>query len=186
MRVLAQRFDERVRRNVSRFDQLVEPAQERGSVLREPASESDIARAEERLGVRLPSSYRLFLLVSDGAYASALGAEVVKEHDLRHGLLSVNELQRTVDGDEVGVRVFCGDLAEPYDRRTTARPRRERRNTSATTGRTATGCSSPIPSTAATGSRWFPDRAYRNGSCGTFTGRERRRIRRSRTFWTGT
>jgi len=115
MRVLALRFDERVRRDVSRFDQLVEPAQERGSVLREPASEPDIARAEERLGVRLPASYRWFLLVSDGAYASALGAELVTEHDLRHGLLSVSELQRTVDGDEIGVRVWCGDLAEPYD-----------------------------------------------------------------------
>jgi hypothetical protein len=49
-------------------------AREAESLLREPASQSDIAAAEERLGRRLPPSYREFLLVSDGAYGDLYGA----------------------------------------------------------------------------------------------------------------
>src|SRR5438445_461462 len=70
MKTLAQRFDERVRLDVTGSDVLIAPAQARGSVLRAPASEEDIERVEERLEVRFPPSYRAFLLVSNGAYAS--------------------------------------------------------------------------------------------------------------------
>jgi hypothetical protein len=41
-----------------------------GSVLTAPASETEIRRAEDRLGTRLPPSYRSFLGRSNGAYAS--------------------------------------------------------------------------------------------------------------------
>lgn len=44
-----------------------------GSLLRPPASEEQIADAERRLGCELPSSYREFLLVSDGAYGDLRG-----------------------------------------------------------------------------------------------------------------
>jgi hypothetical protein len=109
MRPLVERFDERVRRDMSRFDRLREPAHSRGTVLREPANEADIAQAEERLGVKLPPSYRSFLLISNGAYASALGAETQYrgENQWRHGLLRVAEIEWTVKADPVGVKVWC-------------------------------------------------------------------------------
>ena len=117
MRPLVEGFDERVRREMSRFDRLREPARTRGSVLRDPASDEDIKRAEERLGVRLPPSYRSFLLISNGAYASALGAEIQYPFaDVRHGLLRVADIDRTVNADPIGVDVWCDqipDFADP-------------------------------------------------------------------------
>lgn len=118
MRPLVAAFDERVRRDMSRFDRLREPAHARGSVLREPASEEDIAGAEARLGVGLPPSYRSFLLISNGAYASALGAEVQYPaflRDWRHGLLRVADIDRTVNADPVGVEVWCETIPELND-----------------------------------------------------------------------
>ena len=116
MRPLVQRFDERVRGQLSRFDRLREPAQTRRSVLRDPASEADIRRAEERLGLELPPSYRSFLLVSNGAYASALGAEIQYPFaDVRHGLLRVADIDRTVNADPIGVDVWCEQVPEWSD-----------------------------------------------------------------------
>ena len=112
VRPLLERFDERVRYDMSRFDRLIGPARERNSVLRAPATEDDVARAEARLGVVLPPSYRAFLLVSNGAHASALGAEVGGGEQWRHGLLPIAEVRRTVDVDTIGVSVFCHELTE--------------------------------------------------------------------------
>jgi hypothetical protein len=101
---------------MSRFDRLREPAQTRGSVLRAAASEDDIRRAEERLAATLPPSYRSFLLMSDGAYASALGAEIQYPFaDVRHGLLRVSDIELTVNADPIGVDVWCDQIPELND-----------------------------------------------------------------------
>jgi SMI1 / KNR4 family (SUKH-1) len=108
MRTLAARFDEAARREASGYGQLITPARERGSVLRDPASEQRIAETERRLGVRLPPSYRAFLLVSDGAYASGLGADL--EGQERHGLVPVDEVERATEDSEDPMHL---GLAEP-------------------------------------------------------------------------
>jgi hypothetical protein len=118
MRPLVHRFDDRVRGDMSRFDRLREPAHSRGTVLREPATEAGIIEAEQRLGVKLPPSYRAFLLVTDGAYASSLGAETQQrgENQWRHGLLRVSDVGLTVNADPIGVRIWCdegGELVNP-------------------------------------------------------------------------
>jgi hypothetical protein len=56
------------------------------SVLRPPASEAEVRDAELRLGIRLPPSYRAFLLVSNGAYAGLGGALFPEEVQLRDPL----------------------------------------------------------------------------------------------------
>ena len=61
-----------------------------GSVLRPPCSEEQLRAAESRLGVTFPPSYRSFLLVSNGAYANSLGANVAG-HD-PHGYLPVEQV----------------------------------------------------------------------------------------------
>lgn len=79
---------------------------ENGTVLRPPASEADIRAAEERLGVMLPPSYRSFLLISDGAYASpSLGAESAGNH---HGLLPVEHVARLRDVHPRWVELWVG------------------------------------------------------------------------------
>lgn len=45
------------------------PVRDTGSTLRGPADPAQIAALEERLGVRLPPSYRTFLEITDGAWA---------------------------------------------------------------------------------------------------------------------
>ena len=114
VRPLVERFDERARNDMSRFDRLRHPAHSRGTVLRDPASEADIVEAEQRLGVKLPPSYRAFLLISNGAYASALGAETHMrgENQWRHGLLRVGDIDRTVNADPLGVRIWCEETAD--------------------------------------------------------------------------
>ena len=118
MRPLVERFDRCVREEMSRFDRLLEPAHARGSVLRDPASEEDIGRAEERLGTKLPPSYRSFLLISNGAYASALGAETqhpLARHEWRHGLLRVADIDLSVNADPIGVDVWCNQIPDFSD-----------------------------------------------------------------------
>ncbi|MEM9890600.1 MAG: SMI1/KNR4 family protein [Actinomycetota bacterium] len=51
------------------------PVLRRRSVLEPPANEDTIATAEERIGLRLPPSYRAFLTRSDGAYAGPTGLQ---------------------------------------------------------------------------------------------------------------
>ncbi len=66
-----------------------------GSLLREPATEEEIQAAERRLGVRLPPSYREFLLVSNGAYADETGVNLVWDED--------GDEQPPFESDVVGV-----------------------------------------------------------------------------------
>jgi hypothetical protein len=79
---------------------------DRGTVLGPPASEANIRAAEERLGVTLPPSYRSFLLISNGAFASpSLGAESPGDH---HGLLPVEHVTRLRDVHPRWVELWLG------------------------------------------------------------------------------
>ena len=86
-----------------------------GSVLREPAPEESIRQAEERLGVRFPPSYRAFLQLSNGAYASGLGAELASDSWSRHGFLPVEEvaLSSDADADHVALWTELDGLDDP-------------------------------------------------------------------------
>jgi hypothetical protein len=109
LRFIARKWDERVLREVSRFDTLVPEIAERGTVLRDPANEEQVAQAEERLGIRLPTSYRHFLLISNGAHASSLGAERVYGGNAdRHGLLPVEEVAYAAEVDADTVEMWTG------------------------------------------------------------------------------
>jgi hypothetical protein len=103
---LLARWDERVRSEVSRFRGLPPEVAERESVLREPATEEQVRAAEERLGLRLPGSYRAFLLVSNGADASTLGAE---EGFARHGFLPVEQIAPAAEADSFYVDIWTED-----------------------------------------------------------------------------
>jgi len=94
-----------------------------GSVLRQPATEDAIRTAEDGLGVRFPASYRSFLLISDGAYASSLGMEMWGD---RSGLLRVEHVAWLRDAHPHLVDMWCNaglglirrvdgkDVFEPY------------------------------------------------------------------------
>jgi hypothetical protein len=99
-------WDERVRGEVSRFDRLAPEVAERRSVLREPATEEQVRAAEARLGLRLPDSYRAFLLVSNGAHASTLGAE---SGSALHGFLPVGEIASAAEADSFYVDIWTDD-----------------------------------------------------------------------------
>lgn len=73
MPALLARWDELMTDELAPGESLPEPAGARHSVLRQAATEDEILAAEDRLGRRLPPSYREFLLVSDGAYADVWG-----------------------------------------------------------------------------------------------------------------
>ncbi|WP_199905147.1 SMI1/KNR4 family protein [Nocardioides sediminis] len=93
------------------LDLPVEPAARAGTVLRPPAAEAQVAAAEQRLGVRLPPSYRDFLLLSDGAYADTIGAVVaagVREGDPDDawGFLPVSEVRWFVDVEPATVDIW--------------------------------------------------------------------------------
>jgi SMI1 / KNR4 family (SUKH-1) len=123
---LARKWDERVRRQTSRFERLAPEIEARGTVLREPASEQQIAIAEERLGVRMPPSYRAFLLVSNGAHASFLGTETLNAagRAIRHGLLPIEEVAPVAEADAFTVDLWTGldGLNEPdHDNRPVGR-----------------------------------------------------------------
>lgn len=97
---LVRRWDERVRADVSRFSHLAPQAARRRSVLHEAAREADVVAAEQRLGVRFPPSYRAFLLISNGADASSIGAESSRQNDVpRHGFLPVQMVGWARDAD---------------------------------------------------------------------------------------
>lgn len=103
---LVHRWDERLRRDLSPFERLAPEAEARGSLLREPASEASIEEAEHRLGTVLPPSYRAFLRVSNGAYASSLGPEEQGWGTVhRNGFLRIEQVHR-MDADEWGSRTI--------------------------------------------------------------------------------
>ncbi len=67
-------WDHLVRADVHRPERLVGEARRAKSVLRPAAEASALDAAERRLASKLPSSYREFLMLSDGAYADPFGA----------------------------------------------------------------------------------------------------------------
>ena len=79
---------------------LTTPVLQRGSVLRAPARSGAIDAAEANLDVRLPSSYRSFLELTDGAYAdweqpmAELSGPRLGSTDPWVGLLPVGEVRQ--------------------------------------------------------------------------------------------
>ena len=123
MRAIVNQWDARVRRDVSRFVPLVEDTATRGSVLRDPAAEWEVASAEQCLGLRFPPSYRAFLLLSNGARASSLGAETVNNPE--HGFLPVGQVRPVVDADPFLAELWTTppELNDPARRRAPAEGR---------------------------------------------------------------
>jgi|GEM_PF-5371443 len=105
---LVQRWDEFVTTDRYRVHhELWHPEIERnGGVLRPPATEDAIRATEDRLGVRLPASYRSFLLISDGAYASSLGMEMWGD---RSGFLAVEHVVWLRDVHPSWVELWCNN-----------------------------------------------------------------------------
>jgi hypothetical protein len=86
---LLERWAQRMVADLDPREHLPEAAH--GLVLRAPADPGAIAATEARLGVKLTGSYRRFLELSNGAFASSLGPETGSSPD--HGFLPVEELQ---------------------------------------------------------------------------------------------
>jgi len=89
----------------------VEAVADTGSLLLPPATEAQVADAEQRLGVRLPGSYREFLLLSNGAYGDTIGA--VRAVDCRAGcsgavwgFLPVTEISRFIEVEPETVDIW--------------------------------------------------------------------------------
>lgn len=112
MRPLLAAWDERIRSETSRFDELPAAAAAASSVLRPAAREEDIVAAERRLGASLPPSYRAFLLISNGAYGSSLGAQ---RSTFGTSFLPVQEIGRAAELDAAKVALWTGeeDLNDP-------------------------------------------------------------------------
>jgi hypothetical protein len=106
---LAARWSELLIKDVSPGERLIASADQAGSLLRPPATESEIQDVEVRLGRMLPSSYRDFLLVSNGAYGDNYGATVTWGDEPERapagsdvigvGFLPVQDLQWLRDAD---------------------------------------------------------------------------------------
>jgi len=125
MAALAARWSELLIADLEPGEQLTAAAAASGSLLRQPASEDVIRRAEERLGRRLPPSYREFLLVSDGAYGDDYGPTVVFDEDAGYeqapresdvvgvGFLPVSDLRWLHEADPgyAGLLAECGQDA---------------------------------------------------------------------------
>jgi hypothetical protein len=94
MRAVASEWDAALRAALPAYARLVPEAEARGSVLRTGASEGEIVAVERRLGVVLPTSYRSFLAVSDGADAGVWGADRVERFygESRSALCGVRDL----------------------------------------------------------------------------------------------
>jgi hypothetical protein len=104
-------WDRRVRAVLLPGLELAEEPRSRGSVLREPASEAQIAAAEARLGTRLPESYRRFLAISNGAFASSIGAATTRDPD--SGFLPVERVQWAALADPFLVDLWSGVTDDP-------------------------------------------------------------------------
>jgi hypothetical protein len=105
-------WDARVRRDLSRFARLVPEAAARGSVLRDGASDAALDALEQRLGRRLPPSYRAFLALSDGADASGIGA-VDAATNARHGFLPAGEVAPLAEVYPLLIEVWTAVPAAP-------------------------------------------------------------------------
>ena len=89
----------------------VEAAARTHSLLRPPATETEVAAAEQRLGVRLPPSYREFLLLSDGAFGDTIGAVLAADpragdSDGGWGFLPATEVRRFAEVEPETVEIW--------------------------------------------------------------------------------
>jgi len=94
----------------------VAQAQQNNSVLRSGASRGELDRAELRLGVALPPSYRAFLSISNGAYADPHGLSIERDRSRRThssvsgaGFLPVEDLVRLTDALPVEMSSYLVD-----------------------------------------------------------------------------
>ncbi|QHT55503.1 hypothetical protein GXP71_04940 [Cellulomonas sp. H30R-01] len=98
-------------------------AREEGTVLRAPASEDAVLATEDRIGRRLPPSYREFLRISDGAYADLFGATATDADGwwdewpsdssvVGIGLLPCEETRWWRDDDPQGARMYADTAAD--------------------------------------------------------------------------
>jgi SMI1 / KNR4 family (SUKH-1) len=105
------------------LDRPVEAAARTGSLLLPPATEAQVAAAEQRLGMRLPMSYRHFLLLSNGAYGDTIGAVLAGGgraggSDTGWGFLPVTEIRRfhEVEPETVEIWLQAQDEIEETNR----------------------------------------------------------------------
>ena len=118
MTALARDWDAAALGRHSRLDELTEAVQRSGTLLREPATEEEIAAGEQRLGVQFPPSYRMFLLVSNGAWNTFPDpdlrflpvAEVRPFREVDAGV--VHEWTREIDTTDPDLDVPFGDVEE--------------------------------------------------------------------------
>jgi hypothetical protein len=120
MRPVVLEWDAALRAEMPAHARLVPEAEARGSILRAPATAKDVAAAEVRLGVRLPQSYRSFLLISNGAEA---GADRVSRVErllpcVREELLGVQDVGRFADVEHLAwlVEMWRETMAESAGR----------------------------------------------------------------------
>jgi hypothetical protein len=76
-----------------------------GSVLRPRCAPEQVEATERRLGVTLPPSYRSFLMVTNGAYANSLGANVAGNDP--HGYLSIEDADWMPKADPEWAELWC-------------------------------------------------------------------------------
>jgi len=93
------------------LDRPVEAVAGTGSLLLPPATEAQVADAEQRLGVRLPGSYRECLLLSNGAYGDTIGAVMAVDcraggSGAAWGFLPVTEISRFIEVEPETVDVW--------------------------------------------------------------------------------
>ena len=123
MPTLARKWSEVLLADLEPGEALTAAAAATGSLLREPATEEDIQAAERRLGMRLPPSYREFLLVSNGAYADETGVSYAWDEGdgeqppyesdvVGVGFLPVQDLKwlRDADPDYAAFMAGCTDF----------------------------------------------------------------------------
>jgi hypothetical protein len=115
---VVQDWDRALREALPAYARLVPEAEGRGSVLRQGATESQITAAEQRLGRRLPPSYRAFLAISDGADAGVFGADRVERWygENRNALLGAEAVRPSNKGVDWLVRMWLENFRDFADR----------------------------------------------------------------------
>ena len=122
MAALAQKWSDLLLADLAAVETPTAAAATSGSLLRPPATEAEVEAAETRLGVRLPASYREFLLVSNGAYADQTGVSLVWDNSegekpppesdvVGVGFLPVQDVTWLRDADP-GYAAFMADRTE--------------------------------------------------------------------------
>lgn len=120
MRPIVAEWDAALRAELPAYRRLVPAAEARGSLLRPPATAEAVAAVEARLQVRLPASYRSFLLVADGADAGAHEPSSVSRGlgEFEQRLLSAGEVKAFAEEDQLAwlVDMWRGNMQEFADR----------------------------------------------------------------------